>query len=1646
MADRDRPDGFDPAVLDADFEVPKVFRGRGALTAMREGAWVPVGLDGETVLVATATPDEGLVPTVRQALGRQDVRLLPTDPAVVRRILDNTMDVCPGFPPEASRVDLAKVRTYLAARRSFLAGFRTTLARGRTGLAMFRTGIAFLTVMLVLLRVFGLGWSLPLEGLLLGLGLFFIADGIVWYLPTRRMSRRGLPQAVPVPDPALGNTGVLAVSADLLWPCFRWLPAVPGARAMRAAWALLSPVARRRFLAMDRTSLAERRNVMASLRTRLAQGRTGLSFLRTGFNAVAVGLGLLAWFGTAATGWTIFNLVLLAGGPARTCLLSGLGLLLGLACSGQPAWALSWIQTTPWKVEGVRPADGGPPYCQASATFLYPEGFYLEGELILEVFENEKASLVFRKTKAFPEWMEVFRMWGKGTRSVADCRFWFDERPMWPLRYAVNLENLDTWYDLDADRQFLEELAVSHSLKLELEPGVVAEGPDGRFVRDTRLFSVMVLANTSRLSREIRSCLVSLGRPQAAPAAVVLDPPVTDFAAPTPMPVRLREARQAEERARAGEAAARLASRLALGRAAAEALRLDEASQVLGAVRDLVARGEPLTPAIRDGLERLFEVLLLAERVDDAFAVASLLPDNKAMLAAVALVRGDYQGGQMLVTAAASHILGVPVKDWNELSTVSGQHFPIESVDDLSPPMRRLFLLWGLAAFGQEQALVHNNCGNCVYPVSFRMPAAAASFQVGNWVDWNMLREGAPDTPLSRRDLGLAAFWRGASLLRAGYLERVEIDLDDALFELRGKTGADGWIWRVRVYQAELVAARGRTFEALDAIRGVIRGMVPEIGVDSLPWLEAKALESELAERGGEAESAVAAARDGLEAAARLLPREHSLRLRLQRAWSAGLLGQGRYREAAVVAMAALGLPRPPALSAQRMRELFTRMEALPKISPGSGENGQVEPASDAALRARHDLLAAALGLPAMPGNMPVTARFERIKFVGPLSRLPGNLPGQEEVNGVQATRLALLYDELRAEARLRGSYVGGRDRYADRLVDVARGNDLVTNFPKEPGRGEALQAAHLDALPKLYRAALDWCSLAAMFPGERRQSLLPGEAQAGLEIVLATLRRMALATADPEARLDIVQQALAHVQAASRGDVLATLLTRTLLVGDPDMKEEYRHDARQAIDGEMWLRRERGMLRQAIAQANEFSAGVDRDRALIRQRVLPMPFYETNVSNKFSAHLIGGDAGPAQRAQSTSWVGAMRYAFRIDKAQQRLGDDEAIVVWFPLGKTTEIFVIRKNTCVWERSSHGQAALGRLVKTVRDALAKAAGQLGGTVTTPFPVQEAQALYQALFGPIAGHLAGVSRLYTAQLGIVGGLPLGLLPLRPPGPGEEPDWLADHFAVTRLPALVSPEVFDRRPDVPSPGARQLLLAAGDPEGQAPAGQARGPEDGVVARSIASIDDLRNKLANARQEMETVAGLLGLAPAEQRQSVLFGSQATRRTVLDRLRQGGYKYLLFATHGLMGREDVDIGEPALVLSPEAGRRTLDDDGLLRASDIVGLKLRTDLVILSACQTSPSGEDGAEPLAGLASAFLVAGAEAVLSTQWPVHTRVTEQISTTTVSGIEKAGQRPAVALQQAMRRIRSRLEAGRELRHPVYWAPYELIAFPRQ
>ncbi|MEV6421355.1 CHAT domain-containing protein [Streptomyces sp. NPDC051662] len=124
----------------------------------------------------------------------------------------------------------------------------------------------------------------------------------------------------------------------------------------------------------------------------------------------------------------------------------------------------------------------------------------------------------------------------------------------------------------------------------------------------------------------------------------------------------------------------------------------------------------------------------------------------------------------------------------------------------------------------------------------------------------------------------------------------------------------------------------------------------------------------------------------------------------------------------------------------------------------------------------------------------------------------------------------------------------------------------------------------------------------------------------------------------------------------------------------------------------------------------------------------------------------------------------------------------------------------------------------------------------------------------------------------------------------------------------------------------------------------------------------------LVHARAEARSMAGAFG-----ERAEVLSGDRVTRRTVLDRLVHSEATAVHFACHGVLAPDDI------------AGSAISCADGPLTMDDLLGLRIRADLVTLSACRSGESrGRPGDERL-GLARAFLIAGAKSVLVTQWQV-------------------------------------------------------------
>ena len=199
--------------------------------------------------------------------------------------------------------------------------------------------------------------------------------------------------------------------------------------------------------------------------------------------------------------------------------------------------------------------------------------------------------------------------------------------------------------------------------------------------------------------------------------------------------------------------------------------------------------------------------------------------------------------------------------------------------------------------------------------------------------------------------------------------------------------------------------------------------------------------------------------------------------------------------------------------------------------------------------------------------------------------------------------------------------------------------------------------------------------------------------------------------------------------------------------------------------------------------------------------------------------------------------------------------------------------------------------------------------------------------------------------------------------------------------------------------------------------------------------------DNLPETEVELSRLASLLG---ASRESDLLLGAAASEEAIKAR-NLNNYNIIAFATHGMIANELPGIREPSLLLSVPSATNT-KEDGILFASEIAGLKLNADLVILSACNTAAgNGKPGAEGLSGLANAFFFAGARQLVVTHWYIPSAPAVEIS---VGLVEARQQDPALDWPQALRHSLLDLidNKGEDYNaHPLMWGAHMLVGVPR-
>ena len=109
-------------------------------------------------------------------------------------------------------------------------------------------------------------------------------------------------------------------------------------------------------------------------------------------------------------------------------------------------------------------------------------------------------------------------------------------------------------------------------------------------------------------------------------------------------------------------------------------------------------------------------------------------------------------------------------------------------------------------------------------------------------------------------------------------------------------------------------------------------------------------------------------------------------------------------------------------------------------------------------------------------------------------------------------------------------------------------------------------------------------------------------------------------------------------------------------------------------------------------------------------------------------------------------------------------------------------------------------------------------------------------------------------------------------------------------------------------------------------------------------------------------------------------------------------------------------------------------DNGVLTALEASGLNLwGTQVVTLSGCETGLGEVKKGEGVYGLRRAFLLAGAQSLVMSLWPVSDSVTRETMTAYYTGL-KAGLGRGEALRQAQLAMLRR----KQREHPFFWAGF--------
>jgi len=392
---------------------------------------------------------------------------------------------------------------------------------------------------------------------------------------------------------------------------------------------------------------------------------------------------------------------------------------------------------------------------------------------------------------------------------------------------------------------------------------------------------------------------------------------------------------------------------------------------------------------------------------------------------------------------------------------------------------------------------------------------------------------------------------------------------------------------------------------------------------------------------------------------------------------------------------------------------------------------------------------------------------------------------------------------------------------------------------------------------------------------------------------------------------------------------------------------------------------------------------------------------------------------------------------------QQRLLDPDTVLLDFWTGPDRSYLwiVSPSGVRVHTLPARGQleASVRRVLELVTSRQERVRGETPAAARARIAAADAalpaltSSLSDTLFAPVLRDSAARRWLIVPD-GPLEYLPFGLLPIRGRTGAAMP--LAANREFVVLPSASALATVRAGVTAAAPPPKAIAVFA-DPVFSADDVRVNAPATSAPARTDEIADALRSardlglefpRLTFSRAEADAIAAL---APPQSTMTATDFDASRDAAAAGALRDFGI--LHFATHAVVNTEQPEMSGIVLSLVDPNGR---PQNGFLRLYDIYALRLRSRLVVLSACQTAVGKQIRGDGLAGLSRGFMFAGASGVLASLWRVDDRATSALMQRFYRGLLSGGLSPAAAWRAAV----SDLRADPRWSAPYYWAGFVL------